>query len=86
MSACVCMHHVCLCAVLYVCIRGSPLSETIKGKNMFELIPSPPHPQGSNAWMGLYTIHKDHYVGEKWAHYCQAVMVGYICFVALSVE
>lgn len=29
----------------------------------------PPYPEGSNAWPGLYTTHKDHSVGEKWSHY-----------------
>lgn len=62
----------------HVCVGGSPLSGRIKGRNVFELFPSPPavspthpppYPKGSNAWPGLYTIHKDHSVGEKWSHY-----------------
>lgn len=41
-------------------------------------------PTASNAWSGLYTIHKGRSMGGKWSHYSGAVM-GRIRFVAPSV-
>lgn len=43
-----------------------------------------PQPRGSMAWSGLYTIHKGRSMGGTCRHYFDVVM-GYVCFVALSV-
>lgn len=87
--ACVCVCSKCLCVLPYVCVNGSPLSGGDKRQKCVWALstscgsatpPTPPHTVGSNAWPGLYTIHKDHCVGEKWSHYFQAIM-GYTVYV-----
>lgn len=85
-SACVysSCHSGCLCKWEFF-IREDKKQKCVWALPIFSSSVNPPHqPQGSNAWPGLYTIHRDHSMGEKWSHYFHAVM-GYICFVALSV-